>query len=63
MIKTATDPNAMLQQLANNNPQLMQTMNYVQSAFNGDGEKAFMSAAKAKGMTDEQIQQFLAALK
>lgn len=61
-IKAATDPNAMLQQLAAQNPKISETMNFVNSAFNGNGEQAFMAAAKAKGMTDQQIQEYISAL-
>ena len=62
MIKSAANPNAMLQQMAAQNPEIMKTMNYVNSAYNGNGEQAFMAAAKAKGMNDQQIKDFLSAL-
>ena len=62
MIKSAANPNAMLQQMAAQNPEIMKTMNYVNSAYNGNGEQAFMAEAKAKGMNDQQIKDFLSAL-
>lgn len=53
----------LIEQLKSTNQQFKQTYDMVQSLYNGDGKKAFMTAAKAKGMTDDQINQFLAQLK
>ena len=53
----------MLQQLAKENPALFNTMNTINKLYNGDGKAAFMDAAHKKGMTDQQIQEFLNAIK
>ena len=63
MIKNATNPSAMLQQMALQNPQIANVMNLINTTYNGNGKEAFMAAAKAKGMNDQQIQDFLAALR
>lgn len=48
----------MLETAAQNNPQLQKV--YSQSlAMNGDPKAAFYSMAKSKGMTEEQIKEFL----
>ncbi len=48
----------MLETAAQNNPQLQ--MVYNQSlAMNGDPKSAFYNIAKSKGMTEEQIKEFL----
>lgn len=62
-IANAPNPAMLIEQLKSTNQQFKQTYDMVQSLYNGDGKKAFMTAAKAKGMTDDQINQFLAQLK
>ena len=62
-IKNSINPNAMLQQLAKENPQIFNVMNTINRVYNGDGRAAFMADAKRKGMTDQQIQEFLEAIK
>ena len=62
-IANAPNPTMLIEQLKSTNQQFKQTYDMVQSLYNGDGKKAFMTAAKAKGMTDDQINQFLAQLK
>lgn len=58
-IKNATDPNTMLQQFVNNNPGARNAMDYINNSFNGNGEQALRSVAKAKGMTDQQIDEYI----
>ena len=53
----------MLQKIAKDNPQVIDTMNVINKMYNGDGRAAFMAAAKRKGMTDQQIEDFLKAIK
>lgn len=53
----------LIEQLKATNPQFKQTMDMVQQLYNGNGEKAFMDAAHAKGMTDQQIKDFLDSLR
>lgn len=53
----------MLQQLAKENPQIFNTMNVINKLYNGDGRAAFMADAKQKGMTDQQIKEFLDAIR
>ena len=45
----------MLQQMVMNNPKLKAAYNQIQ-ASGGDGKAAFFSAARAKGLSDDQIQ-------
>ncbi len=57
MIKTANDPTAMLNHLAQNNPQLKEIMNLVQS---GKSPKdLFYEKAKEMGVNPEEILQYL----
>lgn len=58
LLKQAQNPMTMLETAAQNNPQLQ--MVYNQSlAMNGDPKSAFYNIAKSKGMTEEQIKEFL----
>ena len=54
MVRSASDPNAMLNMMAQNNPQLRQVMNVVQQAGN-DPQKAFYALCEQKGVNPQQI--------
>lgn len=53
-IRTAQNPNLMLQQLAQSNPSVASAMNLVQR-YGGDPQKAFYEEAKKKGIDPNQI--------
>ena len=55
MVKNSTNPGQMFQQLAQSNPQVRAAYSQIM-ANGGDPKTVFYSAAKAKGLTDEQIQ-------
>ena len=59
----SSNPNAMLQNLMLTNPQIKQAAEMISSQYNGDGQAAFYAAARAKGMSDQQIEEFLKAIK
>lgn len=54
MVNAAQNPQAMLNQLAQSNPQLKQVMDIV-SQYGGDADKAFMEIAKQKGINPQDI--------
>lgn len=54
MIRSAGNPQAMLGQLAANNPQLKQVMDIVQK-HGGDPMTAFRKEAEARGVDPEEI--------
>jgi hypothetical protein len=54
MVKSARNPQAMLSQMMQNNPQYQNVMNYV-NANGGDPQKAFYAMAKEKGINPEEI--------
>ena len=54
MLKTASNPSLMLQQLSANNPQVQQAMQVVQK-FGGDPQKAFYETAKQMGVDPNEI--------
>ena len=53
----------MLQKIARENPEVYNAMNTINKLYNGNGRAAFMDAAKKKGMTEQQIKDFLDAIK
>ena len=53
-IKSAQNPNLALQQMASNNPQIKQVMDYV-SKSGGDPKAAFYALAKEKGVDPDEI--------
>lgn len=53
-IRTAQNPNLMLQQLARSNPNVANAMNLVQR-YGGDPQRAFYEEAKRKGIDPNQI--------
>lgn len=54
MVKTASDPNAAMQALINQNPQMRQVMQVIQQN-GGDPKAAFYSVAKQRGIDPEQV--------
>ena len=54
MVRGAQNPNAMLQMMAQQNPQLQQAMSVVQQA-GGDPQKAFYALCKQRGVDPQQI--------
>ena len=53
-IRTAQNPNLMLQQLARTNPNVASAMSLVQR-YGGDPQRAFYEEAKRKGIDPNQI--------
>ena len=58
MVRSAGNPQAMLNQLAMNNPQLRQAMEIVQK-HGGDPMAAFRAEAEAKNVDPEEILKML----
>ena len=58
MLQGTRDPQAMLQAMAQNNPQLKQVMDIVQK-HGGDPMTAFQAEARARGMDPNQIMNML----
>ena len=54
MIKSAGNPQAMMAQLMQNNPQMQQAMQIVQQ-YGGDANKAFYALAQQKGIDPQEI--------
>lgn len=54
MVRSAGDPQAMLQQVMGQNPQYSQVMNYI-NQNGGDAQKAFYNLAGQMGVDPEQI--------
>lgn len=54
MVRSAGNPMAMLQNMAQTNPQLRQVMNVVNTS-GGDPKTAFYKIAKEKGVNPEQV--------
>lgn len=54
MIRSAGNPQLMLQQMAQNNPQLRQVMNLINQS-GGDPKAAFYKLAQEKGIDPQQI--------
>ena len=53
-IKASRNPNMMLQQLAQSNPNVASAMNLVQQ-YGGDPQKAFYEEARKRGIDPNQI--------
>ena len=58
MVRSANDPNAMLNMLAQRNPQLQQVMQFVQQN-GGSPEKALQAACEQKGINPQDIYNLL----
>ena len=54
MVRSASNPQAMLQMMAQNNPQLQQAMAVVQQS-GGDPQKAFYSLCQQNGVDPQTI--------
>ena len=54
MIKASGNPQAMLMQMMQNNPNMKQAMEIVQQ-YGGDAEKAFYALAEQKGINPKEI--------
>ena len=54
MVGGAQDPNGMLRQMMNNNPQMKQVMDVIQNA-GGDPRRAFYELAQQKGVDPQEI--------
>ena len=54
MVRSAGNPQAMLQAMAQNNPQVRQVMDIVQK-HGGDPMAAFRAEAEARGMNPDEI--------
>ena len=63
MLKNSKNPQAMLQTMAMQNPLLSKTMNDINQNYGGDARSAFYAKARAQGMNDQQINEFLGKLK
>lgn len=53
-LKNAQNPNAMMQQLAQTNPQLQQTLNYI-NQNGGDAKQLFYNVAQQRGINPNTI--------
>ena len=54
MVKGASNPQAMMAQMMQNNPQMRQAMDLINSA-GGDPQKAFYALAQQKGVDPNEI--------
>ena len=54
MVKSAGNPQAMMTQLAQNNPQMKQALDFI-NQHGGDPQKAFYALAQQKGVDPQQI--------
>lgn len=54
MVRGAQNPQAMLQSMVNQNPQMQQVMNLIRQS-GGDPKNAFYALAKQKGIDPNQI--------
>ena len=63
MIMSSGNPEAMMNQMMNSNPQLKQMYEGINSIYNGDAQSAFYTEAHKMGMNDEQIKRYLEQLK
>ena len=54
MLKSSGNPQAMLMQMMQNNPNVKQAMEIVQQ-YGGDAEKAFYALAEKKGINPQEI--------
>lgn len=54
MVRSAGNPQAMLQSIAQNNPQMKQVMNIVNQS-GGDPKAAFYKMAEEKGVNPDQV--------
>ena len=62
IIEASSNPTSMINAMANSNPALKSVLNEVSSA-KADPKVIFYAKAKEKGMSDEQIKEFLNSVK
>ena len=53
-VKSAQNPNAMMQQMSQNNPQLQQTLNFI-NQNGGNAKELFYKMAQQKGVNPDSI--------
>ncbi|MBQ2175835.1 MAG: hypothetical protein II453_12505 [Alphaproteobacteria bacterium] len=58
MVKAAKNPQAMMQMMAQQNPQISQVMNFVQQN-GGDPKMAFYKLAEQRGVNPDEVLQML----
>lgn len=58
MVKAAKNPQAMMQMMAQQNPQISQVMNFVQQN-GGDPKTAFYKLAEQRGVNPDEVLQML----
>jgi hypothetical protein len=58
LLRNANNPQAMLQQMIQNNPQIKEIMNYI-NMNGGDPQQAFYKMAQEKGINPNEILQML----
>ena len=54
LLRSANNPQAMLAQLAQTNPQMKQAMNFIQQ-YGNDPQKAFYAACQQRGINPNDI--------
>lgn len=60
MLRNAQNPKALMQQMMASNPRIKAIMDEVNALYHGDIDAYFKAECKKHGMTDEQMQTFLA---
>ena len=63
IVRNSNNPNAMLNQMVNSNPQMKQIYDNINGIYNGNSKNAFYAEAHKMGLNDEQINQYLEQLK
>ena len=58
MLQSAQNPQAMLNQMMQNNPQMQQAMKLI-NQYGGDAKKAFYSLAQERGIDPQEILKML----
>lgn len=61
ILKVSSNPSAMINSMANSNPNLRAVLEDIKNSKT-DPKEIFYEKAKAKGMTDEEINQFVKSL-
>lgn len=62
-LSKSANPQGMFSAMCAQNPTLKQVSDLINAQYNGNGEQAFYAVARQKGMNDQQINEFLQALK
>lgn len=61
-VMNSSNPTGMLAAMAKTNPSIQKAQETI-AQYGGDGKAAFYALAKERGMTDQQIEQFLSTLR